>query len=47
MHAFNNMVAFGVQANGWAVALVVGPLMITACFVVPSRLAARRRPLMA
>jgi membrane protease YdiL (CAAX protease family) len=47
MHAFNNMIAFGVQAHGWAVALVVGPLVITACVVVPSRLAARRRPLVA
>lgn len=47
MHAFNNMIAYGVQAHGWSVALVVGPLVIGACVVVPRRLGAHRRPLMA
>jgi uncharacterized protein len=35
LHAFNNALAFGVQAEGWAVSAVLGPLAIAACVVVP------------
>ena len=36
MHAFNNAVAYAVQADGgWQVSVVVGPLMIAAAMVAP------------
>ena len=36
MHAFNNALAFAVQADdGWQVSVVVGPLVLAACAVVP------------
>lgn len=38
MHAFNNAVAFTAQASdydGWQVAVVLGPLMLVACALVP------------
>ena len=36
MHAFNNAVAYGVQADeGWRVALVAGPLVLAACALAP------------
>jgi uncharacterized protein len=35
LHALNNAVAFGVQAEGWEVSAVLGPLMIGACAVAP------------
>jgi uncharacterized protein len=36
MHAFNNAVAYGVQADeGWRVSLVVGPLVLVACALAP------------
>jgi membrane protease YdiL (CAAX protease family) len=36
MHAFNNAVAFSAQADdGWKIAVVVGPLMLVACAVIP------------
>ena len=36
MHAFNNALAYGVQADdGWQVSVVVGPLVLIACAVVP------------
>jgi uncharacterized protein len=35
LHAINNTVAYGVQADGWAVSAVLGPLMIAACVIVP------------
>ena len=43
MHAFNNAIAFAVQADGWAVSIVVGPLVIAGCLLVPARLGASRR----
>jgi uncharacterized protein len=47
MHAFNNAIAFAFQADGWAVSIVVGPLVIAACVIVPARLGASRRPRLA
>jgi len=39
MHAFNNAVAFGVQADdGWMVSVVVGPLVLVALVVAGRRL---------
>ena len=39
MHAFNNAVAFGVQADdGWMVSVVVGPLVFVALVVAGRRL---------
>lgn len=35
LHALNNAVAYGVQADGWEVSGVLGPLMIAACAVTP------------
>jgi uncharacterized protein len=36
LHALNNTVAFSAQADdGWRVAVVVGPLMLVACALVP------------
>lgn len=36
MHAFNNALAYAVQADdGWQVSVVVGPLVLVACAVVP------------
>jgi uncharacterized protein len=44
LHAINNSLAFGIQAEGWEVSVVFGPLMLVACMVVP-RLGARlQRP---
>jgi len=31
MHSFNNAIAFGAQADGWEVSVVLGPLMLLAC----------------
>jgi membrane protease YdiL (CAAX protease family) len=42
LHAFNNAVAYGVQADAWAVSAVLGPLMLVACAAVPGL--TRRRP---
>ncbi|HEX8051690.1 MAG TPA: CPBP family intramembrane glutamic endopeptidase [Thermoleophilaceae bacterium] len=41
LHAFNNFIAFGVETEEWAVAGVVGGLMIAACMTVPRLLPAR------
>jgi uncharacterized protein len=41
MHAFNNTVAFGVQAHGWEVSAVLGPLMIAAVCLAPRFVPAR------
>jgi len=41
LHALNNALAYGVQAEGWEVSLVLGPLMLVACMTVP--LLGRRR----
>jgi membrane protease YdiL (CAAX protease family) len=35
LHAMNNSIAYAVQADGGAVSLVLGPLMIAACALVP------------
>jgi uncharacterized protein len=35
LHALNNALAFGVQAEGWEVSAVLGPVMIAACALVP------------
>jgi membrane protease YdiL (CAAX protease family) len=35
LHAINNALAFGIQAEGWEVSAVFGPLMLVACMVVP------------
>ena len=35
LHAFNNALAFGIQAEGWEVSAVLGPLMLVACVLVP------------
>lgn len=41
LHALNNTIAYGVQAETWEVPVVLGPLMIAACCLAP-RLARRR-----
>jgi hypothetical protein len=41
LHAFNNFIAFGVSTDEWAVAGIVGGLMILACMTVPRLLPAR------
>jgi len=44
MHAFNNALAYAVQADdGWLVSVVVGPLMLGACALVPRILPAAPR----
>jgi membrane protease YdiL (CAAX protease family) len=35
LHAMNNSIAYAAQADGGAVSLVLGPLMIAACALVP------------
>jgi uncharacterized protein len=35
LHALNNSLAFGSQAEGWEVSAVFGPLMLVACVLVP------------
>ena len=35
LHALNNSLAFGIQAEGWAVSAVLGPLMLIACMSAP------------
>jgi membrane protease YdiL (CAAX protease family) len=35
LHAFNNALAFGVQAEGWEVSAVLLPVMLAACALVP------------
>jgi len=35
LHALNNALAFGVQADGWAVTAVLAPVMVAACALVP------------
>ncbi len=44
MHAFNNSVAYAAQADGgWQVSLVLGPLVLAACVLVPRMLGQRPR----
>jgi len=46
MHAFNNAIAYAVQANGgWQVSVVVGPLMIGAAMLAPRLLPGGPAPL--
>ncbi len=46
MHAFNNAVAYAVQADGgWQVSVVVGPLMIAVAMLAPRLLPPGPRPL--
>jgi uncharacterized protein len=35
LHALNNALAFGIQAEGWEVSAVLGPLMLLGCGLVP------------
>ena len=35
LHAFNNAIAYGAQAEGWAVSAVMLPLVLVACALVP------------
>jgi membrane protease YdiL (CAAX protease family) len=35
LHSINNALAFGIQADGWGVSAVFGPLMLVACAVAP------------
>jgi membrane protease YdiL (CAAX protease family) len=44
LHAINNSLAFGIQAEGWEVSAVFGPLMLVACMVVPRLGARMQRP---
>ena len=44
LHSFNNAVAYGVQAHAWGVSAVLGPLVITACLVVPRIVERAPRP---
>jgi uncharacterized protein len=44
LHALNNAIAYGVQADAWAVSGVLGPLMIAACAVLPRVIASRASP---
>jgi membrane protease YdiL (CAAX protease family) len=44
LHAFNNLIAFGVQTDEWVVAGIVGGLMLAACVLVPGRLPKRPAP---
>jgi membrane protease YdiL (CAAX protease family) len=44
LHAINNSLAFGIQAEGWEVSAVFGPLMLLACVVVPRLGAGMQRP---
>jgi uncharacterized protein len=46
LHAFNNAIAYGAQADGWEVSAVLGPLMLASCALVP-RFLGVRRPAMA
>jgi uncharacterized protein len=42
LHAFNNAVAFGVQAHGWGVSAVLGPLMLAFVCLAPRFVPARK-----
>ena len=43
LHAFNNSIAFGVQAEGWEVSAVLAPLVIAACCLLPRATPPARR----
>jgi uncharacterized protein len=44
LHAVNNALAFGVQAEGWGASAVFGPLMLVACLLVPRLTPTAPRP---
>jgi uncharacterized protein len=44
LHAVNNALAFGIQAEGWGVSAVFGPLMLIACMLVPRLTPTAPRP---
>jgi uncharacterized protein len=44
LHAVNNALAFGIQAEGWGVSAVFGPLMVIACLLVPRLTPGAPRP---
>ncbi|MFN2615939.1 MAG: lysostaphin resistance A-like protein [Thermoleophilaceae bacterium] len=45
MHALNNALAYGAQADGWPVSVALGPLMIAACVLLPRLAPSGPRPL--
>jgi uncharacterized protein len=42
LHALNNSIAYGVQADAWAVSAAVGPLVIAGCVLAPRVIAPLR-----
>jgi membrane protease YdiL (CAAX protease family) len=44
LHALNNSLAFGIQAEGWEVSAVFGPFMLLACVAVPRLARSGPRP---
>jgi membrane protease YdiL (CAAX protease family) len=44
LHAVNNALAFGIQAEGWEVSAVFGPLMLVACALAPRLMPAAPHP---
>jgi uncharacterized protein len=44
LHAVNNALAFGIQAEGWEVSAVFGPLMLAACVLAPRLMPTAPRP---
>ena len=44
LHAVNNSLAYGSQADAWEVSAVLGPLMLAACVVAPRVLPSGPRP---
>jgi uncharacterized protein len=44
LHAINNALAFGIQAEGWEVSAVFGPLMLIACALAPRLMPAGPHP---
>jgi uncharacterized protein len=44
LHALNNALAYGYQAEGWEVSAVLGPVMIAACMLVPRHVGSGPQP---
>jgi membrane protease YdiL (CAAX protease family) len=44
LHAVNNALAFGIQAEGWGASAAFGPLMLIACLLVPRLTPTAPRP---
>ena len=44
LHAFNNSIAYGVQADGWAVSAALLPLVILGCLLAPRLVPGRPAP---